>query len=112
VRQVPRRAAAHRPVERSESLPDRDEPSVPVTGLASPSFRPDAYQDYGRFLTPEGGILLIYKDIDLRWRHTFWRIFAWAASTGGEGWYLFHHSPVEGFWLNLLCLLALGWSTG
>src|SRR6266404_5159576 len=40
-------------------------------------FQPDPYADYGRFLTPEGGILLIYKDLDLRLRHMAWRLLAW-----------------------------------
>jgi hypothetical protein len=71
-------------------------------------FQSDPYVDYGRWLTPEGGILIAYKDLDLRLRHILWRLFAWTAATGGEGWYLFHHSPVHSFWLNLVGLLAIG----
>jgi hypothetical protein len=67
---------------------------------------PGPYVDYGRFLTPEGGILIVYKDIDTRLRHTLWRILAWTASTGGEAWFLCHHSP-HPVWVNVAALLAL-----
>jgi hypothetical protein len=59
------------------------------------------------FLTAEGGILFIYKDLDLRWRHLLWRIFAWASSTGMEGRYLIHHSPLHAFWINLMGLITI-----
>jgi hypothetical protein len=35
-------------------------------------------------------------------------VFAWAASTGGEAWFLYHHSPVQSFWLNLACWVVIG----
>ena len=108
-RQLPRPVARARIVVRSElSIPD---PHIPPSTLPSSTwngFQPDPHVDYGRFLTPEGGILFVYKDLDLRRRHTLWRLFAWTVSTGGEGWYLFHHSPLESIWLNLACLLAIG----
>jgi hypothetical protein len=69
-------------------------------------FRTDPYVDYGRFLTAEGGVLLIYKDLDLRLRHTLWRLFAWTGFTGIEGWFLLRHSPLHTGWINLACLLA------
>src|SRR6202040_2026173 len=43
-----------------------------------------AFVDYSRHLTPEGGILIIYKDFDVRWRHTLRRIFVWSALTSIE----------------------------
>jgi hypothetical protein len=67
----------------------------------------DPYLDYARSLTPEGGILIVYKDLDLRLRFLLWRIFAWTAATGFEGWFLFTRSPVERTWINLLCLLTV-----
>jgi hypothetical protein len=70
-------------------------------------FQPDPYVDYGRFLTPEGGILIVYKDLDLRLRHTLWRLFAWVSSTGIEAWYLFGHAPLQSAWIKGGCLLAL-----
>jgi hypothetical protein len=104
-----------RPVALARHAVRREVP-VPVGEISAPGlpssswggFQPDPYADYGRFLTPEGGILLIYKDLDLRLRHTAWRLLAWTVSTGGEGWYVFHHSPLESVWLNLACLLAIG----
>jgi len=70
-------------------------------------FQTDPHVDYGRFLTDEGGVLIIYKDLDLRFRHTLWRLFAWTASTGIAGWLLYHHSPVQSAWINIAALLTL-----
>jgi hypothetical protein len=58
-------------------------------------FQSDPYLDYGRYLTPEGGILMIYKDLDTRLRHTIWRLFAWAVFTGTEASFLFDLSPLH-----------------
>jgi hypothetical protein len=30
------------------------------------------------------------------------------ASTGGEAWFLFHHSPMQAFWLNFFVLISIG----
>src|SRR5260221_87751 len=79
--------------------------SVPSSAWAG--FRADSYVDYARVLTSEGGIHITYKDLDLRWRHTLWRVFAWAAASGAEGWYLFTVSPVQSAWLNILCFVAI-----
>ncbi|WP_165055182.1 hypothetical protein [Methylocystis sp. MJC1] len=84
----------------------RRAPQVAAPPLASTAFQPDPYVDYGRFLTPEGGILLIYKDLDERLRHTLWRLFAWSGFTGLEGWFLLHHSPVQIGWVNFIAFLA------
>jgi hypothetical protein len=37
-----------------------------------------------------------------------WPVFTWAPSTGGEGWCVFHHSPVHNVWVNLLLLIVIG----
>ena len=84
-----------------------DPSSVALPSSSSVGFQPDPYVDYGRVLTPEGGILIGYKDLDTRLRHTVWRLFAWAASTGYEGWFLLYHSPVHSGWINLACLIAM-----
>ena len=74
---------------------------------SSPGASPDnPYLDYGRFLTPEGGVLLIYKDLDLRWRHTLWRLLAWSVATGSAGWLLYYGSPIHAGWLNVLCFMV------
>jgi hypothetical protein len=67
----------------------------------------DPYLDYGRFLTPEGGVLIVYKDLDLRWRFIIARAVMWSAATWFEGYYLSHYSPVESGWLNGLCFLVI-----
>ena len=108
-RQRPRVTIGPRKLVRADRALVRRPLSAPdPTARDSIGLQPDPYVDYGRFLTPEGGILLIYKDLDTRLRHTLWRFFAWSAATGGEGWYLFHAPPVQNVWVNLACLLAIG----
>ena len=55
-------------------------------------------------LTAEGGILIIYKDLDLGLRHTIWRLSAWSASTGCA-WAVLAHAPVHGRWITVTALL-------
>jgi hypothetical protein len=66
------------------------------------------YVDYGRYLTPAGGVLITYKDIDQRLRYILWRVFAWTAATGGGYCLFLQNSPVQASWINFLCLLGLG----
>jgi len=75
--------------------------------LPPAEFQPDPYVDYGRMLTEEGGILIAYKDLDLRLRHTVWRVIAWSCFTGSEGWFLRDHSPVQSSWINLACFVIV-----
>jgi len=72
----------------------------------SVAFQPDPYLDYGRFLTDEGGILIIYKDFDVRFRHTLWRLAAWTAFTSIEAIYLGPYAPLADHWLNLAGLIT------
>lgn len=88
-------------VRRREVLPAAASPLAVATDFRDP------YVDYGRFLTPEGGILIVFKDIDTRLHHTLWRVFAWSAATGGEAWFLLHHSPLQDDWHNAAALLVL-----
>lgn len=74
---------------------------------AWPGFQTDPYLDYGRFLTAEGGILVVFKDLDLRLRHALLRVAAWSAATGFEAWLLLHHSPVQSGAINLACFFAM-----
>lgn len=76
-------------------------PPLPV------GFQTDPYLDYGRFLTPEGGILMAYKDLDLRLRHGLLRALAWSTATGFEAWFLLHYSPVQSGAINLACFFAM-----
>lgn len=85
----------------------RQRPVMPTRPAPSFGFRTDPYVDYGRFLTPEGGILIVYKDLDLRLRHVLSRILAWSAATGCEGWLLLHDSPVSSGAINLACFFVM-----
>lgn len=69
-------------------------------------FQADPYLDYARRLTDEGGILIHYKDLDVRLRQIIFRVFAWTAFTGFEYWLVSQDSPVESLWINGVCLLA------
>jgi hypothetical protein len=68
----------------------------------------DPYLDYGRFLTADGGVLIVYKDIDERFRHTIWRVCAWLLFTGLEWRMLFQEPPIHTLWLKLVCLIVVG----
>lgn len=104
IRKLARPTFAPRVVMRTPLAIPQRQLAAPIAHDFAPSFQPNPYVDYGRFLTPEGGILIHYKDIDQRLRHTLWRLSAWAMSTGFEGWYLFNDSPVHAEWINLVCL--------
>ena len=107
-RRQPRPLAVARTLTRSKLVPlCRTMPASLPAGGAWAGFQADPYVDYGRFLTPEGGVLLIYKDIDPRWRHWIWRVFAWSAATGAEAWLLLWHSPVQSLWINIALLILM-----
>lgn len=67
---------------------------------------PNPYVDYARYLTAEGSILICYKGIDERWRHTIWRILAWSAATFADAYFVFQPQNAEHKALSLLCLLV------
>jgi hypothetical protein len=73
---------------------------------ARANFVPDPYVDYARRLTPQGGIAIAYKDIDLRFRHTLRRVLMWSWATGGETWFLMHHAPIHQPLVLVACLAA------
>jgi hypothetical protein len=73
----------------------------------SPDFQPDPYLDYGRMLTDEGGILIFYKDFDVRLRHTLWRLFAWTTFTALGAFYLSPYTPLADHWIKLVALTAI-----
>jgi hypothetical protein len=106
-RQVPRPTVEERTLDRSIVLPERTVPPLSRASAAEFEFAPDPYVDYGRFLTAEGGILIVYKDINDRLRHTLWRVFAWSAFTGPEAWFLFYHSPLQSTLLSLIAFAAI-----
>jgi hypothetical protein len=85
----------------------RDIPTVSRPAWPAPGFQTDPYVDYGRWLTPEGGVLFVYKDLDVREWHIIWRILAWIAFTGYEAWRVYYDSPVESTGINIACLSAI-----
>jgi hypothetical protein len=81
--------------------------AIAAPSSASTNFSPDPYVDYARVLTPEGGVKLVYKDLDERLRHTLLRFFLWSSATALEAWILFAHRPALDLWFALACLLAV-----
>ena len=76
--------------------------------MPASEFETDPYVDYARLLTAEGGILLIYKDLDERWRHTVWRLFAWWLFTGIEAWLALRHLDPVHLWVTFAGLAVPG----
>jgi hypothetical protein len=118
-RQAPRFAATPRRLARSaaptlsRSVARTSRPAVrreiavaPRPDLGAVGFQPNPYVDYGRLLTPEGGVLITYKGIDDRWRHTLWRILAWSVATFVDGYFVFQPANAEHKVLSLFCLLV------
>lgn len=68
--------------------------------------RKSPFLDYVRILTPEGGILIIYKDLAQGWLYSLLRVVAWLLMTGTEGWLLGFESALSAagafFWLMML----------
>jgi hypothetical protein len=69
-------------------------------------FSPDPYVDYARYLTAAGGIAIVYKDIDERWRFLIRRLCLWAGATGAATWLLLYHSPVRSLAVNIVAVIA------
>lgn len=112
INRAPRHAVLSRPMARGGAIMRAARNTAGQSYTApgpDPAFQIDPYLDYGRFLTPEGGILIIYKDIDLSWRHTFWRLLTWIGFTGLEANYLFNATPQLNQWkaVGILLLAAL-----
>lgn len=67
---------------------------------------PNPYVDYGRYLTAEGSILICYKGIDDRWRHTIWRLLAWSAATFADSYFVFQPENAQHKALSIFCLVV------
>jgi hypothetical protein len=61
----------------------------PIAGRRSP------FKGYVRMLTPEGGILIFYKDQDCGLFLTILRVFAWIVATGTGAWLIFSVSSLS-----------------
>jgi hypothetical protein len=84
----------------------RDIALAPRVELPEIDTGPDPYVDYGRSLTAEGSIIICYKGIDERWRHTIWRLLAWSAATFVDGHFVFQLANIQHKALSLFCLLV------
>jgi hypothetical protein len=84
----------------------RDIALAPRVELPEIETGPDPYVDYGRHLTAEGSILICYKGIDDRWRHTIWRILAWSVATSVDSYFVFQPDNDQHRALGLFCLLV------
>jgi len=108
MREVARPHTLARPVPQSDIANPAARHALHAPPVQPPAgFQSDPYLDYGRTLTPKGGILMIYKDLDVRFRHTIWRLFAWATFTGSEAIFLFDHSPLPSHWIKIVALLII-----
>jgi hypothetical protein len=108
LRRAPTLAVRPRSLERKTVVARMEQGGVSPPLVASQvPFQIDPYFDYGRFLTAEGGILITYKDLDLRWRHIIWRVLAWATFTGFEADYLFNLAPTQNLWIAVVVLVAV-----
>jgi hypothetical protein len=66
--------------------------------------RVSPFSGYVRMLSPEGGVLIFYKDQDRGRFITTLRGFAWTVATGLGGWLIFFVSPLN----ILVCVPAFG----
>ena len=76
-------------------LPDAQE--IADILAADERIRRSPFVDYHRSLTPEGGVLIAYKDIDRSLGYLILRFFTWIVATGVGGWLIFFESPLS--WL-------------
>lgn len=84
----------------------RWEGGLPPVALTAPDVM-GPHLGYSRQLTPDGGVLFTYKDIDTRLRHTLRRIVLWSVMTGTAGWFLLAPSPREAGWGAIFGVVAL-----
>ncbi len=85
---------------------NRDIAPTPRVELPEIETGPDPYVDYGRYLTAEGSILICYKGIDDRWRHTIWRLLAWSVATFVDSYFVFQPADPLHKALGIFCLLV------
>jgi hypothetical protein len=85
-----------------ETIPAAIDEPYPIASLAG---RRSPFKDYVRMLTPEGGILILYKDQDCSLFLTILRVFTWTVATGTGGWLIFFVSSLSA--LPSLLIFAL-----
>ena len=107
-RELPSWTTVPRTIKRQNIALPIGRPSID-SAFSPPSleFQPDPYFDYGRYLTDEGGILIVYKDLDVRFRHTLWRLAAWTSSTSIGAIYLGPYAPLANHWVHVVALVTI-----
>jgi hypothetical protein len=97
-------------IEFERRLPVQLAPRPEPAGV--PPNEKSAFYKYRRSLTPEGGILIEYRDADRRWRITILRIILWTCVTYDIHWLLSHYSSLGWFLDFIILVLAAivnGW---
>jgi hypothetical protein len=89
-------------------------PEVPRRPSSPPAYdspvRRSPFLDYVRILTPQGGILILYKDRARGWLYTALRLIAWFVLMGVGAWLLRQYSlsPSKALvWFLILCAFNL-----
>jgi hypothetical protein len=72
-----------------------------------PEFRPDPYPDYARRFTEEGGVELVYKDIDESLPRTLGKIALWVLAMLTTAAYLHYASPLADAMSNCIGLIVM-----
>lgn len=72
-----------------------------------PELRPDPYPDYARRFTEEGGVEIIYKDIDQSLPRTLGKIALWLLAMLATAAYLRYASPLQGEVSNGIALFVM-----
>jgi hypothetical protein len=75
--------------ELARAVPEIVEGSTPFADRRNP------LNGYVRMLTPEGGILIFYRDQDRNLFLAILRVLAWGLATSMGGWWLFHVSSLS-----------------
>jgi hypothetical protein len=88
------------PIGRRPSSPSKVV-SSPVEILVPPKAS-DAFVEYARRLTPEGGILVTYMDGNV---HGLWPVVGRTFATGSAKWLIETYSPTESVLINVGCFL-------
>lgn len=84
---------------REAATPTADDELQPTLDRRSP------FSGYARMLTPQGGVLILYRDQYRSLPLTVLRVSAWTVMTWIEGWLIFFESPLSA--LQCLLIFAL-----
>jgi len=88
-----------------------EQPVTPIEAAAYATGR-SPFVDYARILTPEGGILILYRDLAHGWLYTLLRVVVWLILTVAELWFAVKSSQTDfgaatTFWVLFVATLFL-----